>query len=106
MPYGKQQREVTRSFSRRSRDDDSRVPPPSASAWICSGPAHPAALEQSPSGGRRLFVSSPTAAPQDEDGQSRVDCFAHDESSYPHLRNHALGPASSRKRDLRLRSHA
>src|SRR5580704_2588509 len=106
MPYAKQGRYIARPVSRRTGDDDSRIAAPPASAWICSCPAHPAALEQSASGGRRLAVSGPAAAAQSQARQGRVDGFVFDQSPRACLPDYESWIAPPGTRDLALRTHA
>src|ERR1700740_1501723 len=88
MPYGKQGKYVTRFVPRRLGDDDSRIGPPPASAWICPGPAHPATLEQHPPGRGGIALSSPAAIVEGETCPGGVDSFVHNESSRAHVPNH------------------
>jgi hypothetical protein len=106
MPYGKHGKHIPRSLSRRPGDDDPRIAPPPASAWICAGPAHPAALQQPAPGGRGLVVPGPAALAESETGQSPVDRFAFDQPSGAHLRDHQNGYKPPGARDIQLRPHA
>jgi hypothetical protein len=93
MPYGKHGKHIPRSLSRRPGDDDPRIAPPPACAWICAGSAHPAALQQPAPGGRGLVVPGPAALAESQTGQSPVGRFAFDQPSGAHLRDHQNGNA-------------
>lgn len=74
--------------------------------WICSGPAHPGALQQPAPSGGRLTLPSASAPAESQAGQGRVVCLRVHESQGADLSDHAYRPAPSRPGDLQPGPHA